>query len=370
MAASQSGLELPSSAETVSVSLIDTGARLDLPAEQFMTPKITGYDRLAVPSYSFLITHPSGERLLFDLSLRKDFQNLAPPFRDICTDPESGWKVYSPRSVSDLLVENSIPLEEINAIIWSHYHFDHIGDPSLFPSTTDLVVGPTFISRFAPGYPEKPDAPVRSSDWRGRSLREMDFDQHPGKVTIGRFKAIDWFGDGSFYLLHTPGHTPEHMCGLARVQSDSFILMGADCAHHPGEFRPSKQSPIPEIIQPSPLPSHPQYGTVCPGHIFAQLGSKPGSADTPFFIPAPDYTHDFDECCRSVHGIAEFDASEQVLVLIAHDHTMLSIFKGEEDGDNGWFFPKRSLDKWREAGLKNKGKWLFLEDFEVHSTES
>ena len=69
-------------------------------------------------------------------------------------------------------------------------------------------------------------------------------------------------------------------------------------------------------------------------------------------------------------GIAEFDASEQVLVLIAHDHTMLSIFKGEEDGDIGWFFPKRPLDKWREAGLKSKGKWLFLEDFEVPSAES
>ncbi|PYH28347.1 MBL fold metallo-hydrolase [Aspergillus neoniger CBS 115656] len=370
MAASQSGLELPSSAETVSVSLIDTGASLDLPAEKFMNPKIPGYDRLAVPSYSFLITHPSGQRLLFDLSLREDFENLAPPFGDICTNPESGWKVYSPRSVSDLLVENGILLEEINAIIWSHHHFDHTGNPSLFPGTTDLVVGPTFISRFAPGYPEKPDAPVRSSDWRGRSLREMDFDQHPGKVTIGRFKAIDWFGDGSFYLLHTPGHSPEHMCGLARVQPDSFILMGADCAHHPGEFRPTKQSPIPEIIQPSPLPSHPQYGTVCPGHIFAQLGYKPGSTDTPFFISAPDYTHDVDECCRSVNGIAEFDASDQVLVLIAHDHTMLSIFTDEEDGSIGWFFPKMTLNDWKDADLKRKGKWLFLKDFEVPSTES
>lgn len=220
---------------TASVFLLDSfhstnhvrsGARLDLPAEQFITPKIPGYDRLAVPSYSFLITHPSGQRLLFDLSLRKDFQNLAPPFRDLCTDPESDWKVYAPHSVSDVLVENGVPLEEINAIIWSHYHFDHTGDPSLFPGTTDLVVGPTFTSRFAPGYPEKSDAPVRSSDWRGRSLREMDFDQHPGKVTIGRFKAIDWFRDGSFYLLHTPGHAPEHMCGLARVQPESFILMG------------------------------------------------------------------------------------------------------------------------------------------------
>ncbi|GKZ49505.1 hypothetical protein AbraIFM66951_002074 [Aspergillus brasiliensis] len=357
MATSQSGLNLPFSTETVSVFLIDTGARLDLPAEQFMTPRIPGYDRLAVPSYSFLITHPSGQKLLFDLSLRKDYQNLAPPFRNLCTDPDSGWKVYSPQNVGDVLVENDVPLEEINAIIWSHDHFDHTGDPSLFPPTTDLVVGPGFTSRCAPGYPERPDAPVRSSDWRGRSLKEMDFDRHPTKTTIGRFKQ-------------STGHTPDHMCGLARVQPDSFILMGADCAHHPGEFRPSKQIPIPETIRPTPYPSHPQYGGICPGHIFAQLGYEPGSTDTPFFISAPEYTRDVEECRRTVDGISEFDASEQVLVIIAHDHTMLPIFKGDGGDDSGWFFPMRSLDTWKDADLGNRGKWLFLSDFEVPSRDS
>lgn len=90
----------------------------------------------------------------------------------------------------------------------------------------------------------------------------------------------------------------------------------------------------------------------------------------PFFISTPDYTHDVNECCRSVNGIAEFDASDQVLVLIAHDHTMLSIFTGEEDGGIGWFFPKMPLNDWKDADLKKRGKWLFLKDFEVPSTES
>lgn len=69
-------------------------------------------------------------------------------------------------------------------------------------------------------------------------------------------------------------------------------------------------------------------------------------------------------------GIAEFDASEQVLVLIAHDNSMLPVLKAEEDDGIGRFFPRRSLDKWKDADLKKKGKWLFLGDFEVTSTEN
>jgi glyoxylase-like metal-dependent hydrolase (beta-lactamase superfamily II) len=118
-------------------------------------------------------------------------------------------------------------LDDINAIIWSHHHFDHTGDPSLFPSSTDLVVGPGFKSSFIPGWPEGDDCPVKSDDWKGRTLREIKFDEKSLKV--GDFPAVDWFGDGSFYLLHTPGHTAEHLAGLARVQSDSFVLMGAVC---------------------------------------------------------------------------------------------------------------------------------------------
>lgn len=47
----------------------------------------------------------------------------------------------------------------------SHWHWDHIGDPSTFPSSTDLIVGPGFKEAFLPGYPTKPDSPVRESDF-------------------------------------------------------------------------------------------------------------------------------------------------------------------------------------------------------------
>lgn len=40
---------------------------------------------------------------------------------------------------------------------------------------------------------------------RGRNLREIDF-EGAGSLRIGKFPAVDFFGDGSFYLLDSPGH--------------------------------------------------------------------------------------------------------------------------------------------------------------------
>lgn len=36
--------------------------------------------------------------------------------------------------IADQLTASNIPLNSINAIIWSHHHLDHTGDPSLFPT--------------------------------------------------------------------------------------------------------------------------------------------------------------------------------------------------------------------------------------------
>lgn len=85
----------------------------------------------------------------------------------------------------------------------SHHHYDHTGDPSTFPHSTDLIVGPGFKEEFTPGYPSNPESPIKDSDWEGRTLREVNFVD--SSLRLGRFRALDWFGDGSFYLLDSPG---------------------------------------------------------------------------------------------------------------------------------------------------------------------
>ena len=54
-----------------------------------------------------------------------------------------------------------------------------------------------------PGFPSNPDAPIRESDYKGRNVREISFAD--SSLRLGRFRALDYFGDGSFYLLDSPG---------------------------------------------------------------------------------------------------------------------------------------------------------------------
>lgn len=45
---------------------------------------------------------------------------------------------------------------------------------------------------------------------------------------------MDFFGDGSMYIIDAPGHVDGHINILARTSGDgAWILLGGDSAHHP-----------------------------------------------------------------------------------------------------------------------------------------
>jgi glyoxylase-like metal-dependent hydrolase (beta-lactamase superfamily II) len=202
-----------------------------------------------------------------------------------------------------------------------------------------------------PGYPKNEKSPVLEADYEGRELREIRFDQG---LKIGRFDAFDYFGDGSFYLLDSPGHTVGHICGLARVTSspNSFILMGGDACHHGGEFRPSPYLPLPDSIS---LDLKDGKGrNMCPGSMFEDV-LRDGSKTKPFFGVAKaegSVAYDADEAERTIEKVIEADASDEVLVVMAHDDSLVGIID---------FFPK-DANAFREKGWVEEGRWTFLKD--------
>lgn len=330
-----------------------------------MEPKINGHDIVDCPAFSFLIEHPNKTKLLFDLGVRKDWENLSARISKRIKD--GGWSVTVEKGVADILEDGGIDLTAITAIIWSHSHWDHTGDPSTFPPSTDLVVGPGIKDAFTPGYPGNQDAPIRESDYEGRNLREISFNPDH---KIGGYEAFDYFGDGSFYLLDSPGHAIGHMSGLARTTAkpSTFIFLAGDCAHHGGEFRPSSSLPMPSTISPSPLPHlHP---TVCPGSLFIPIhrlydpDNRVHATDSPisepFYQISAEGANDVTQARESVRKLSIFDGDENVLVMIAHDRHMLDVVKCFPEKANGW----------KEEGWKEKGKWMFLGDFETAVGES
>ena len=351
-------VDIPKSQSTVEVYIIDTTSFMSgFPASAFVEPLVPGFDTINVKSYGYLIRHPGSntkyDTIVFDLGVRKDWENSPEAF--VTGIKDSGCGISVDKDVATILRENGQALGEVGAIIWSHWHFDHVGDPQTFPTTTDLIVGPGFKANVMPGYPTDKDSHVDERAWLGRELCEIDFTATAGprRLQIGGFQAYDFYGDGSFYLLNSPGHAEGHMSALARTTADppSFMLLGGDVAHHCGEFRPTPYTPLPDMISPNPL-SHKL--SACPGRIFLAIHPKK-DREEPFFYPSTGdgWHYDAQEAKDSIQKLIEADAYDNIFPVMAHDMSLCDVID---------VYP-RSANAWMANGWKERSRWKFLNEF-------
>ncbi|OBT60642.1 hypothetical protein VE03_09957 [Pseudogymnoascus sp. 23342-1-I1] len=354
-------VQLPFGEQTVDVSLICAVNFGPAVLKRFMSPLVPQVHthKTKSPSLSFLIQHPSGRKLVWDLGIRKDYNNYAPSIANYI--PTTGYEIDVTQNVVEVLEEKGIKGEEIEAVIWSHWHWDHIGDPSTFPQSTDLIVGAGFKAAMLPAYPRKPDSPIRESDFEGRTLREISF-SGSGTSKIGRFPAYDYFGDGSFYLLDSPGHAVGHLCALARTTKgsegdaakDTFILLGGDVCHYPGIFRPSERLPVPDSISPHPCCPSSKI-PFCPGGEWEKLQQSRGRKATDSLYDIK-FGLDIPLATKTVGHLQDLDCDARVLTIIAHDS---SVRDGVEH------FPA-TLNDWYSKGWGENTKWAWFRDLEPY----
>ncbi|KAF6827224.1 metallo-beta-lactamase superfamily protein [Colletotrichum plurivorum] len=345
---------LPEGQQTISVKLINPVNFGPAILKRFMAPDVPGLETFKTsPSLCFLLEHPSGRKLVWDLGIRKDYNNYAPSITSYL--PTTNYNIEVTKNVVDILEESQIGREEVEAVIWSHWHWDHIGDPSSFPAATDLIVGPGFKEAMLPGAPANPESPILEADYANRTLREISF-QGPQAFRIGRFPAFDYFGDGSFYLLDSPGHAVGHLCGLARTTRgpDTFILLGGDVCHYAGIFRPSKYLPVPESISPHPCRPHDNIA-LCPGSAWDELQASRGRCSTDALFDAT-FGLDLPKVAETIESLQQLDCDENVFVIIAHDSTVRDAVP---------HFP-RSLNAWKSEGWGKAVKWAFFRDLEAY----
>ncbi|KAE9973626.1 hypothetical protein EG328_004297 [Venturia inaequalis] len=309
---------------------------------------------------AFLVTNQAtGRTILFDAGARKDYWNYSPLVAGRFSKGINVKGMRIDKGVHEVLEDAKVNIGELESVVWSHWHFDHIGDMSKFPPSVNIVVGPGFKENLLPGYPSNPESALLESDYTGHELREIMFDPH---FKIAQFHALDYFGDGSFYLLNVPGHAIGHMCGLARTTSSTFVLLGADACHFAGSLRPSTYVPLPATLDseafgldevfPSPCPCA-MFGDCHPGH--SEESKRTTSYYTASEAAGSAYV-DPNVANQSIEGVKQFDASPDVLVCLAHDPGLFEVLPLLNTS------PNNNINDWQDRGYKEKTRWRFLNE--------
>ncbi len=173
-----------------------------------------GEGRIRLPIPSYLIEHPKGTAL-FDTGMHPDCQD----------DPAArvGARIaglfafdYPPgEEISARLIALGRDPADIDLIINSHFHFDHVGGNAQIPNATMLVQRREWDAGMDPDIAAK----------RGFNPRDFDLG-HKLRLVDGEH---DVFGDGSVVCLPTHGHTPGHQSLKLRLAGGDIVLAADSC---------------------------------------------------------------------------------------------------------------------------------------------
>ena len=113
----QTPVQLPAGREKVVVKLLNPVNFGPAILNRFMAPDVPGLDRFKdSPSFSFLLEHPSGRRLEFDLGIRKDYLNHSPKVSKYI--PTTGYTINVRQNVAEILQDGGVSPDSVEAVIW------------------------------------------------------------------------------------------------------------------------------------------------------------------------------------------------------------------------------------------------------------
>jgi glyoxylase-like metal-dependent hydrolase (beta-lactamase superfamily II) len=130
-------------------------------------------------------------------------------------------------------------------------HWDHIGEPRDFPTSTfvvghgalDLLLGTSSTLRGGHSFFERDLLPegrtLELSNPEETSTHHAASDRTYGKVDFNRSweahgilrRTLDLFGDGSLFIVDAPGHLAGHINLLARCADGHSVYMAGDACH-------------------------------------------------------------------------------------------------------------------------------------------
>ena len=185
--------------------------------ESVWTPGANVGRSIEFSSTCWLIKHGS-EWLIWDTGVPESAIN----------DPK-GWSTlpklivyHLDKTLTDQLAEIGLKPRDVGRVAISHTHGDHIGNVRLFPDSAILM------QRAEYNWINSGNGPNENVNQLMALARELL--GAPKNLQLGDGDT-DVFGDGSVFLVSTPGHTPGSQSLLVHLKNSGFIILSGDVVH-------------------------------------------------------------------------------------------------------------------------------------------
>ncbi len=186
------------------------------------------------PALVTLIHHPKFGSYLFDTGYSQEFFEQTKKFPGKLYSWVTPVTFKQENAIATQLEKNNISLKEIQGVILSHFHADHIAGLKDFPTSTFYCLKesyealkskkawPSLIKGFLPG--------LLPSDFVSRLTYIDNFPNITLNNILSPFdKGYDFFSDGSVIAVLLPGHAKGQIGLLCKTENKSYFLVADAC---------------------------------------------------------------------------------------------------------------------------------------------
>jgi N-acyl homoserine lactone hydrolase len=198
--------------------VIDCGT-LDIPDTSPYQLKKEDLTTTMMSAPCFLIAHPKGT-MMWDTG----------PVPDSAFKPGGSATLRyatATRPLTARLAEIGYAPKDINYLVLSHFHWDHVGNSNLFASATWLVPKSERDIMFA-----EPPSP-RTEPANFSALKNS-------KTVFINSQNYDVFGDKTVVIKAAPGHSPGHQVLFLKLAKTGPVVLSGDLYHYPEERKLNK----------------------------------------------------------------------------------------------------------------------------------
>ena len=163
----------------------------------------------------YLVVNPKG-MLIYDTGLNDRLVG-----RPLYENVLDGYGQIKFNTLRGQLADIGVTPANIDYLVLSHYHWDHIGNAGDFAGSTWLVYKGDRDQMFSNA--------ARAYPWFSQYSA---LENSKTRLLSGDY---DVFGDGTVVVLATPGHTEGHCSLLVRLKNTGPVVLSGDLYHYPEE---------------------------------------------------------------------------------------------------------------------------------------